>query len=65
MAPIASQNEPAPSPSAKRPFESTSSVAACLAIIAGRRSGRFATSGKSRIRSVRLSRSPMSENVST
>lgn len=64
MAPIPSQKAPAPRPSSKRPPESTSSEAACLAIMAGPRSGRFATSGKKRIRSVRASRSARSAQVS-
>ena len=65
IAPIASQNAPEPSPSSNRPPESTSSVAACFAIMAGLRSGRFATSGKKRTRSVRAIRSAINAHVST
>ena len=64
IASIASQKEPAPRPSSKRPPESTSSEAACLAIIDGPRRGRLATSGKKRTRSVRASRSTISAHVS-
>jgi hypothetical protein len=64
MAAIASQNPPAPSPSSNRPPERRSSEAAALAIIAGSRSGRFATSGKTRIHSVSASRLAISIQVS-
>ena len=52
MASTASQNAPAPRPSSNRPPETTSRLAADLAMTAGERSGRFATSGKTRTRSV-------------
>jgi hypothetical protein len=64
IAAIASQKAPAPRPSSKRPPESTSREAACFAIIAGPLSGRFATSGKIRIRSLRPMRSAISDHVS-
>ena len=59
-----SQNAPAPRPSSNRPPLSTSIVAASLASIAGWRSGRLATAGNSRTRSVRAARKANSEKVS-
>ena len=64
MAAIASQNAPAPSPSSKRPPLRTSIEAAAFAITAGGRSGRFATSGTSPMRSVRPARYASSAQVS-
>ena len=61
---IASQNAPAPSPSSKRPPLSTSIDADAFASSAGWRSGRFATAGNRRTRSVRAARNASSENVS-
>jgi hypothetical protein len=49
MAAMASQNPPAPTPSSKRPRESTSSEAAAFASIAGPRSGTLVTFGKTLI----------------
>ena len=60
---IASQNAPAPRP-APRPPLSRSSDAADLASTAGWRSGRFATSGKRRTRSVLPARNDSSVHVS-
>ena len=48
IASMASQNDPAPSPSSTRPRLSTSKLAAAFASIAGGRRGRLATSGKKR-----------------
>src|SRR5213592_2346801 len=59
-----SHEAPAPSPSSNRPPLIESSDIAAFAIIAGGRSGRFATSGKIVIRSVRASRSAISIHVS-
>ena len=59
-----SQNAPAPSPSSNRPPLSTSIDADALASSAGWRSGRFATSGNNRTRSVRAASNAISENVS-
>jgi hypothetical protein len=53
IASIASPNPPAPKPSSNLPPDITSRLAAALAITAGGRSGRQATSGKTRTRSVR------------
>src|SRR4051812_35248261 len=55
---------PAPRPSSKRPPLSTSSDAAALAIMAGPRSGRFATSVKNEMRSVSAISVGISDHVS-
>ena len=64
MALIASQNPPAPRPSSKRPFDNRSSDAAAFASIAGGRSGRLTTSGKTVTRLVRAAMAVSSVQVS-
>ena len=64
LAAIASQNAPAPRPSSTRPPLSRSRLAAERASTAGGRSGRLATLGETRIRSVRPTITDSSVQVS-
>ncbi len=64
MPAMPSVKAPAPRPSSSRPPDSTSTVAACLASMAGGRSGRLATFGKKRTREVPAASQVISEKVS-